>query len=141
MPASTRSAPEAAEAVGCDVAMIVKSLVFRSVTSDEAVLVLTSGADRVDERRLAEVVGEPVERANAAFVRERTGYAIGGVPPFGHDRSLRTYLDVRLLGHPLVWAAAGTPHAVFSITPDDLLRATSAQVVAVSDISSPGTTG
>ncbi|MGA3353388.1 MAG: YbaK/EbsC family protein [Acidimicrobiales bacterium] len=131
MPQSTRSAQEAAAAVGCDVAQIVKSLIFRSVTADEAVLVLVSGADRVDEAALARVVGGPVERATAEFVRARTGYAIGGVPPLAHIGPVVTYLDEHLLGHVVVFAAAGTPRAVFSIAPSDLLRITSARLVAV----------
>jgi prolyl-tRNA editing enzyme YbaK/EbsC (Cys-tRNA(Pro) deacylase) len=131
MPESTRTATDAAAAVGCAVAQIVKSLVFRSVVSDEPVLVLVSGADRVDEALLAEVVGEAVEQATGKFVRERTGYAIGGVPPVGHAQPVVTYLDEHLLDHPLVWAAAGTPRAVFSIAPAELVRITSARVVAV----------
>lgn len=131
MPESTRTATDAAAAVGCAVAQIVKSLVFRSVVSDEPVLVLVSGADRVDEALLAEVVGEAVEQATGKFVRERTGYAIGGVPPVGHAQPVVTYLDEHLLDHPLVWAAAGTPRAVFSIAPSELVRITSARVVAV----------
>ena len=131
MPESTRTAVEAAAALGCDVAQIVKSLIFRSVAADEALLVLVSGADRVDEPRLAQVVGEQVEKATGNFVRARTGYAIGGVPPVGHSQPLVTYLDEHLLDHALVWAAAGTPRAVFPIKPADLLRITSAKVVAV----------
>jgi prolyl-tRNA editing enzyme YbaK/EbsC (Cys-tRNA(Pro) deacylase) len=131
MPESTRTAAEAAAAVGCSVAQIVKSLVFRSVTADEPVLVLVSGADRVDVARLAAVVGDEVEQATGKFVRERTGYAIGGVPPVAHAEALVTYLDEHLLGHAVVWAAAGTPRAVFSIVPADLLRITGARVVAV----------
>ncbi len=137
MPESTRTAAEAAAALGCDVAQIVKSLIFRSVVGDEAVLVLASGADRVDESRLAEVIGEPVERATGKFVRARTGYAIGGVPPVGHIRSLATYLDEHLLAHALVWAAAGTPRSVFSIEPADLVRITSARVVDVAAARAP----
>jgi prolyl-tRNA editing enzyme YbaK/EbsC (Cys-tRNA(Pro) deacylase) len=117
--------------VGCDVAQIVKSLIFRSVAADEPVLVLVSGADRVDEARLDQVVGEPTERATAEFVRARTGYAIGGVPPLAHSEKIATYLDEHLLDHAVVWAAAGTPRAVFSIAPADLLRVTSAKVVNV----------
>jgi prolyl-tRNA editing enzyme YbaK/EbsC (Cys-tRNA(Pro) deacylase) len=139
MPDSTRTAAEAAAALDCNVAQIVKSLVFRSVVGDEAVLVLVSGIDRVDESRLAEVVGEPVEQATGKFVRTRTGYAIGGVPPVGHIQPLATYLDGHLLDHALVWAAAGTPRAVFSITPADLLQITSAKVVAVAAGKVPAT--
>jgi prolyl-tRNA editing enzyme YbaK/EbsC (Cys-tRNA(Pro) deacylase) len=139
MPESTRTAAEAAAALGCDVAQIVKSLIFRSVVGDEAVLVLASGADRVDESRLAQVIGEQVEQATGKFVRARTGYAIGGVPPVGHSQPLVTYLDEHLLEHALVWAAAGTPRAVFSIEPADLLRITSAKVVAVAAVQVPVT--
>jgi prolyl-tRNA editing enzyme YbaK/EbsC (Cys-tRNA(Pro) deacylase) len=92
---------------------------------------MVSGADRVDESRLAEVVGDEVERATADFVRARTGFAIGGVPPVGHSEAVATYIDEHLLGHDLVWAAAGTPNAVFSIKPADLARVTSATIVAV----------
>ena len=131
MPDSTRTAPEAAAAVGCDVAQIVKSLIFRAVASDEAILVLVSGADRVDEARLAGVVGDEVTRASAEFVRARTGFAIGGVPPLGHDAPVATFIDEHLLDHEIVWAAAGTPNAVFPIDPAELARITSARTVAV----------
>jgi prolyl-tRNA editing enzyme YbaK/EbsC (Cys-tRNA(Pro) deacylase) len=131
MPASTRSAAEAAAAVGCDVSQIVKSLIFRSVKSDEPILVLASGANRVDESLLAVIVGGPVERATAEFVRARTGYAIGGVPPVGHVQPIGAYLDEHLLAHHVVWAAAGSPRSVFSVRPADLVRVTAAKVVAL----------
>ncbi|HTT92092.1 MAG TPA: YbaK/EbsC family protein [Acidimicrobiales bacterium] len=130
MPESTRSAAEAAAAIGCDISQIVKSLVFRSVPGDAPVLVLASGADRVDEDRLAHLVG-PVEQAPAKFVRARTGFAIGGVPPIGHAEAIETFLEEHLLDHDVVWAAAGTPRAVFSIEPRDLVALTSAKVVAL----------
>jgi prolyl-tRNA editing enzyme YbaK/EbsC (Cys-tRNA(Pro) deacylase) len=133
MPDSTRSAADAAAALRCDVSQIVKSLIFRSVPRDEPVLVLASGADRVDESRLAEIVG-PVEQANGKFVRDRTGFAIGGVPPVAHTQPLDTYLDEHLLRHDLVWAAAGTPRAVFSVRPGELVEVTSAKVVAVAAV-------
>jgi len=117
--------------VGCEVAQIVKSLIFRSIDSDGPILVLASGANRVDEGRLAEIVGGPVERATAEFVRTRTGYAIGGVPPIGHVQGVDTYLDENLLSHAVLWAAAGSPRAVFSVTPDELVRVTAAKVVAL----------
>ena len=131
MPASTRSAAEAAAAVGCDVSQIVKSLIFRSVEGDEPILVLASGANLVDESRLAQIVGGPVERATTEFVRARTGYAIGGVPPIGHLQRIDAYLDEHLLAHPVVWAAAGSPRSVFSVAPADLVRVTAAKVVAL----------
>jgi prolyl-tRNA editing enzyme YbaK/EbsC (Cys-tRNA(Pro) deacylase) len=132
VPETTRSAAEAAAAIGCDISQIVKSLVFRAIARDEPVLVLVSGADRVDQGRLTEMVG-PVEQATAKFVRDRTGFAIGGVPPVGHAEQLPTYLDEHLLDHDLLWAAAGTPRAVFPIQPGQLVQVTSAKVVAVSN--------
>lgn len=128
MPESTRSAPEAAAAIGCDVAQIVKSLVFRLVESDDPVLVLAPGSVRVDESKLAGAVGQQVEQATGKFVRDRTGFAIGGVAPVGHSLPLATYMDRRLLANDLVWAAAGTPRSVFPIAPAELRRATNAEV-------------
>ena len=131
MPDSTRTAEEAAAAIGCSVAQIVKSLVFRAVELDEPVLVLVSGADRVDEGRLGVTIGEAVERATGRFVRDRTGFAIGGVAPVGFETPVRTLIDEGLLGHEVVWAAAGTPNSVFPISPAELVRATGAEVVSV----------
>ena len=118
LPDSTRTAPEAAAAVGCEVGAIVKSLVFR--IGDEAVLALVSGANRADEELLEAGFGAPVERADADFVRAATGYSIGGVPPIGHPQRLRTLFDEDLLGFPVVWGAAGTPRSVFPIAPAEL---------------------
>lgn len=131
LPASTRTAPEAAQAVGCQVGQIVKSLVFRTQTSRRAVLVLVSGSNRVNEERLADLVGEAVVKAEADFVREHSGFAIGGVPPVGHSRPLPTYIDEDLLQYAEVWAAAGTPHAVFRLNPRELPRITGGKVIKV----------
>ena len=132
LPDSTRTAPEAASALGCEVAQIAKSLVFRGGETGDPVLVIASGADRVDERLLAEAVGEPIGKADADFVRERTGFGIGGVPPLGHTEPLRTFVEERMLALDRVWAAAGTPRAVFGpVTPSELVRATGGRVVAV----------
>ena len=120
--ASTRSAQEAADAVGTTVGQIVKSLVFRAGRSGQAVLVLASGSNRVDEKLLASLLGEPVAKADADFVREQTGFAIGGVPPLGHVQSLTTFIDQDLLQYNEVWAAGGTPQAVFCLNPPDLER-------------------
>jgi prolyl-tRNA editing enzyme YbaK/EbsC (Cys-tRNA(Pro) deacylase) len=120
MPASTRTAQEAAQAIGCQVAQIAKSLVFKTKKTGRPVLVIASGANRVNEKRLAELLGEPVERASADFVREQTGFAIGGVPPVGHANPLEILLDQDLLRHEVIWAAAGTPFAVFRVTPKEL---------------------
>jgi prolyl-tRNA editing enzyme YbaK/EbsC (Cys-tRNA(Pro) deacylase) len=125
---STRTAPQAAAAVGCELGAIVKSLVMRGAGSGEPVLVLVSGANRADEARLAAALGEDVERPDAAYVRATTGYSIGGIPPVGHPAPLRTLLDEDLLRFATVWAAAGHPHAVFPIAPGELARATGATV-------------
>lgn len=124
---SARTAAEAAAALGCDVGAIASSLVFTAAGPDgpEPLLVLTSGAHRVDTAAVAALLGVPsVDRAPAALVREATGYAIGGVAPIGHPAPLRTLVDVDLAGHDVVWAAAGHPHAVFPTTYDELLRVT-----------------
>jgi prolyl-tRNA editing enzyme YbaK/EbsC (Cys-tRNA(Pro) deacylase) len=127
---STRTAPEAAAAVGCELGAIVKSLVFRGASSREPVLVLVSGDRRADEAALARALGEPVERADADWVREVTGYAIGGVPPVGHPAPVRTLMDDGLGRFDVVWAAAGTPRTVFPISPSELARVTSARPLA-----------
>ena len=122
-PDGTRTANDAARAVGCDVGQIVKSLVF--LVDDEPVVALVSGANQLAEDRLAESVGGGrVGRADADAVRAATGYAIGGVPPFAHATELRVVVDEDLLGYDVVWAAAGTPRDVFPIAPADLLRIT-----------------
>ncbi len=128
--ASTRTAEEAAAAIGCTVAQIAKSLVFRA-ESDRPVLVIASGAHRVDEKRIAAEIGEPVRRADADFVREATGYAIGGVPPVGHEIAPVTLIDATLMAFEEIWAAAGTPNSVFRLTPADLVALTKGAVAAV----------
>ncbi len=129
--ASTRTAEEAAVACGCGVAQIVKSLVFRGADTGKPLLLLVSGANRVDERGVASTVGEPLARPDARFVREATGYAIGGIPPFGHATPLATYIDRDLLQHSTVYAAAGTPNAIFALDPRRLAEATGATVIAM----------
>jgi prolyl-tRNA editing enzyme YbaK/EbsC (Cys-tRNA(Pro) deacylase) len=128
---STRTSQEAAAAIGCEVAQIAKSLVFRTLRSGQAVLVIASGVNRVDERRLADLLGDDVGRADADFVRAQTGYAIGGVPPVGHDRPLRTFLDEDLAHYAEIWAAAGTPNAVFRLTFPELVALTGGQVASL----------
>jgi prolyl-tRNA editing enzyme YbaK/EbsC (Cys-tRNA(Pro) deacylase) len=131
LPDSTRTAVEAAQAIGCQVGQIVKSLVFRTTESEQPILVLTSGANRVDEKSITALISEPVTRADAGFVRERTGFAIGGVPPVGHVEAMPTFIDQDFLQYAELWAAAGTPHAVFRLTPDDLIRITAGQVARI----------
>ena len=131
LPDSTRSAAEAAEAIGCSVGQIAKSLIFKTRMSEEPVLVIASGPNRVDEKKVAALVGEMIIKADADFVRQNSGFAIGGVPPIGHIQPITTFIDEDLLLYDEIWAAAGTPNAVFRLTGDALLRATSGQVVGV----------
>lgn len=130
-PEGTRTATDAARAVGCEVGQIVKSLVF--VAGGRPVVALVSGANRLDERRLGAVAGEPVAKADAQIARSATGYAIGGVPPFGHATAVPVFMDRDLLGYEVVWAAAGRPDSVFEIAPErlrDLSEATVADIKA-----------
>jgi len=131
LPGSTRTAVEAAQAVGCQVGQIIKSLVFRAKRSQRPVLVLASGPNRVNEKRIAALIEEPLGKADADFVRQHTGFAIGGVPPVGHTEKLQTFIDEDLLGYEELWAAAGTPHAVFRLTPQDLVRMAQGEVVSI----------
>jgi prolyl-tRNA editing enzyme YbaK/EbsC (Cys-tRNA(Pro) deacylase) len=128
---STRTAQEAADRAGCLLGQIIKSLIFKGKTSHKPILVLTSGANRVDEKRISEYANEPIVRADADFVRAATGFAIGGVPPLGHVQKMETYLDEDLLQYKTVWGAAGTPNAIFELTPDDLIKMTNGKVVRV----------
>ena len=126
-PQGTRTAVDAAGAVGCDVGQIVKSLVF--IAAGRPVVALVSGANRLDEGRLAAVAGEPVAKADADTARTATGYAIGGVPPFGHATDVPVFMDRDLFGYGVVWAAAGRPDSVFEIQPERLRELSKAMVV------------
>ena len=131
LPESSRTAPEAAAAIGCQVEQIVKSLVFRTRHSQKPILIVASGGNRVNERMIAEILGEPIERADAEWVRERTGYAIGGVPPLAHHEPLETIVDEDLLRYDEIWAAAGTPRSVFRLTPAELQLITRGRVARI----------
>jgi prolyl-tRNA editing enzyme YbaK/EbsC (Cys-tRNA(Pro) deacylase) len=124
LPGAARTAQAAADFLGCAVAQIANSLVFRATASDGAVLVMSSGAKRVDTARLAAVLGEPVGKADAEFVRRTTGFAIGGVPPVGHSGPLRAFVERSLAAQREIWAAAGHPHTVFRLSYDELVRIT-----------------
>ncbi len=128
---STRTAADAAAAIGCEVAEIAKSLIFRGATSGRAVLIIASGVDRVDEKKAAAVIGEPITRADPDFVREATGFAIGGVPPVGHKTQPIVVIEESLIGLSEIWAAAGTPNAVFRLTPSELVELTGGRTAAV----------
>jgi prolyl-tRNA editing enzyme YbaK/EbsC (Cys-tRNA(Pro) deacylase) len=128
---ATRTAAEAARAVGCEVGQIAKALVFRTAQSGRAVLVIASGANKVNEWRIGVLLKEALDKASAAFVREHAGFTIGGVPPVGHARPLETFIDEDLLSHEAIWAAAGTPNALFRLAPADLVKMTGGRVVKV----------
>ena len=120
--ASTRTAVEAAREIGCDVAQIAKSIVLRGLEDDSCILVIASGASRVDEKKVAALIGQPVGKADAAFVRARTGFAIGGVAPVGHAGPVTVLVEESLWSLDPIWAAAGAPNAVFCLSADDLHR-------------------
>ena len=128
---STRTAQEAADQAGCELGQIVKSLIFRGKTSGKPILVLTSGPNRVNEKLISEYAGESIGKADADFVRAVTGYAIGGIPPFGHVEPMETYLDEDFLKYTTIWAAAGTPKAIFELRTEDLQKMTNGKVVKV----------
>lgn len=131
-PEGTKTARDAARAIGCEVGQIVKSLVF--VAGDGPVLALTSGANRVDVARLGAMLGAgQARRATPEEAREATGFGVGGTPPFGHARRLRALLDQDLLAYEEVWAAAGTPDSVFPIAPAELQRASGAEVASFTE--------
>jgi prolyl-tRNA editing enzyme YbaK/EbsC (Cys-tRNA(Pro) deacylase) len=131
LPDSTRTSAEAAAAAGCTVGQIAKSLIFAGKTSGQAILVIASGSNRVDEKKLAALAGEKITRPDADFVRAQSGFAIGGVPPIGHAHPLRTFIDEDLLGYTEIWAAAGHPNAVFRLTPVELVQMTGGAVAAI----------
>ena len=131
LPKSAGTSAQAADALGCDVAQIAKSLVFRGSESGRGILVVASGVNRVDEKRLGRTIGEKVQKPDADFVREVTGFSIGGVPPVGLAQPLETIIDEDLLQYDVVWAAAGNPKAVFSLDPRDLASMTGGRVMRI----------
>lgn len=131
LPDTTRTAREAAAAIGCTVGQIAKSLIFKGQESGRAVLVIASGDNRVDTKKIAAALGEPIGKADADFVREQTGFVIGGVPPVGHQHPLSTFIDEDLRQYAEIWAAAGTPFAVFRLTPAELETIAPGPVMAV----------
>ena len=128
---STRTSVEAAAAVGCEVGQIAKSLIFRTKQTRRPILVIASGPNRVNEKKLAERLGEPIERADPEWVREITGFAIGGIPPVAHLTPVETLLDEDLWQYQQIWAAGGTPHSLFDLTPDQLAEITGGEKISV----------
>ena len=134
LPSSTRTASDAASSIGCDIAQIAKSLIFKTKDTNKTVLILASGVNQVDCRAIESACGEKIVKADADFVREVTGFAIGGIPPIGHKTSIEfIYIDEDLLKLDELWAAAGTPNAVFSITSSDLIKATNGRVLKIKE--------
>lgn len=131
LPTSTRTAVEAAQAVGCQLGQIVKSVVFKAKRSGKPILVLASGANRVNEMRIEELIAEPLGKADADFIRKQTGFTIGGVPPVGHRQQLETFIDQDLMQYKEIWAAAGTPNAVFGLSPGDLVKMTKGKITQI----------
>lgn len=133
-PSSTRTAIEAAETIGCQVAQIVKSLIFRTKQTQQPVLVLVSGVNRVNEKAIAAQLDEEIEKGDADFTREVTGFAIGGIPPVGHKQGIQTFIDEDLLDFSELWAAAGTPNAVFKLPSAFLQSLTEGKIISVKEI-------
>ena len=131
LPDSTRTSLEAAQAIGCQVGQIAKSIIFQALASQRPIMVIASGPNRVNEKVIETLIGEAIGKADADFVRQRTGFVIGGVPPVGHTEQIETFIDMDLMQYPEIWAAAGTPHAVFRLTPADLMRMTGGKLVQV----------
>lgn len=131
LPDSARTAQEAANAIGCTVSQIAKSLIFKGKTTQKPILIIASGANRVNEKAMEKYVGEELEKADAKFVLEHTGFVIGGIPPVGHKTPITTFIDEDLMQYEEIWAAAGTPHAVFKLTPGILVEITKGKIVKI----------
>jgi prolyl-tRNA editing enzyme YbaK/EbsC (Cys-tRNA(Pro) deacylase) len=131
MNASTRTCVEAANTIGCEVGQIVKSMIFRGKTTGMPVLIVASGNNRINEKKMKEYLGEAVSRPDAAFVQTVTGFAIGGIPPVGHANKITCFIDEDLFDYQEIWAAAGTPFAVFKLTPDQLATITQGKIISV----------
>lgn len=128
---TTRTAQDAAKAIGCELCQIAKTIVFKGKLSNNPVCVIASGVNRIDEKKVAEYIGEPLEKATPDFIMEKTGFVIGGVPPVGHLQEMRIFIDEDLMKCEQIWAAAGNPHAVFKLTSKELLTITKGEVVPV----------
>lgn len=131
LPDSTRTAQEAANTIGCKVSQIAKSLIFKGKTSQKPILIVASGTNRVNEKVIKTHLGEKLKKADADFVLEHTGFAIGGIPPIGHKNLITTLIDEDLLQYEEIWAAAGTPHAVFKLTPKVLVEITKGPIISI----------
>ena len=131
LPDSARTAQEAANTIGCEISQIAKSIIFRRKAADLPLLIVASGMNRVNERAISYLLSEKIGKADADFVREHTGYVIGGVPPFAHKEPIETLIDEDLMKYEVIWAAAGHPKAVFQLTPEQLVELTNGKVVSI----------
>lgn len=131
LPQTTRSAAEATEAIGCRVEQIAKSLIFKTKPTEKPVLVIANGVNRVKEKKVAALLGEALDKADADFVRQRTRFVVGGAPPVGHAEPSLVFIDEDLFQYEAIWAAAGTPFAVFRLTPGELVKMTSGRVISI----------
>ncbi len=131
LPASTRTSAEAASAIGCSIGQIAKSIIFRTISTGRPVMVIASGINRVNEEKIQSLIGEAVKKADPDFVRQATGFAVGGVPPVGHTEPILTIIDEDLTKLDEIWAAAGSPHAVFRLTPASLIKMTGGIVTLI----------
>lgn len=127
----TRTAQEAASAIGCEVGQIAKTLIFKGKTTGKPICIIASGVNRVDEKKVVHYVGEEIERPDADYVVKHTSFAIGGVPPIGYEFEIKPLIDEDLMGYQEIWAAAGTPNAVFRLSPHDLLTLTKGRIVNI----------
>ena len=128
---TARTSAEAAQAVGCQVQQIAKSIVFKDKQTDKPILVIASGPNRVNEKKIEELISETLGKADADYVRKHTGFVIGGVPPIGHLKKLDVFIDEDLLQYEEIWAAAGSPNAVFKLTPSDLIKMTDGRIISI----------
>jgi prolyl-tRNA editing enzyme YbaK/EbsC (Cys-tRNA(Pro) deacylase) len=131
LPDSTRTAQDAASAIGCKIEQIIKSLIFKTKETDQPILILASGPNRINEKAIENYVGEKIVKADAEYTRKVTGFAIGGIPPVGHQQDIKTFIDEDLLAFEDLWAAAGTPNAVFTLKASDLIHLTNGTIVSV----------
>lgn len=128
---TTRTSQEAANAIGCDVGQIAKTLIFKGKTTGKPFCIIASGKNRVDEKRIVQILGEEIEKPDAGFVLKHTGFAIGGVPPIGYELEIKPLIDEDIMKYSEIWAAAGTPNSVFRLSPDDLLQITHGRIVGI----------
>ena len=128
---TTRTSADAAQAVGCQVEQIAKSIIFKGKQTQKPILVIASGPNRVNEKKIEELISESLGKADADFVRKHTGFVIGGVPPIGHLEKLEIFVDEDLLKYEEIWAAAGSPNAIFKLTPSELIQMTGGRVISI----------